>query len=347
MKIDEALCFDDVLLAPRYYDGKSRSEVDLSTIVSGLNLSLPVVSANMPSVTGPKMAWELSRAGGLGILDRMGTLEHQIESLIEFGELKNSLDESNRLIGASIGIGEDAMKNAKALIEQGANLICIDVAHAAQPAVIQLYEKFREKYPKFPLIIGNFAVPPFHLSQFDLIQPWQNDKFLTLKVGVGGGSQCITRIQTGCGLPTLQSVFEFAEKWEGKIIADGGIKNSGDIVKALAAGSSAVMLGSLLSGHEESPGPVIKVKGEKYKVYRGNASFGTKAGQTNRVSHVEGEESLVPFRGPVAKTLKQLSEGMRSGFSYCGAKKLSVLQLNASFMKISSMGHHESKPHGA
>lgn len=335
-----ALCFDDVLLVPQYFDKKSRKEVDLSTNISGIKLKLPIISANMPSVTGAKMAFELSKVGGLGILDRMIPLLEQVEEIINFYKYINSGFDfpCDPVIGASIGIGETDLSRAKALIEQGAKIICIDVAHADQKQTITTYLKFREKYPDFPLIIGNYATP-FNLT------PFLNDSKLTFKVGVGGGSHCTTRIETGCGLPTFASGELFSKDNRIKFILDGGIKSPGDIVKSLAVGASAVMLGSLLAGHEECPGNVIKQNGKLYKIYRGNASFGTKI-ETGNTEHVEGEESLVLYRGKVYKTLARLEQGIRSGMSYCGSENLHQLVSKSQFVEISSAGYHESKPHG-
>ena len=340
MTFEKALCFDDVLLMPQYFEKKSRKEVDLSTEISGIKLKIPIISANMPSVTGASMALELSKVGGLGILDRMIPLEEQIEEIIKFNKYTNSSFDfpCDPVIGASIGINKRDLQNARALIQQGAKIICIDVAHADQRQTKEIYFLFRERYPDFPLIIGNYATP-FNLEYF------RDDSKLTFKVGIGGGSHCTTRIETGCGLPTFASGQLFSEE-SFNFILDGGIKSSGDIVKSLALGAKAVMLGSLLSGHKECPGNVIKQNGKLYKIYRGNASFGVKASIGN-VEHVEGEESLVPYKGEVAKTLAKLEQGIRSGMSYCGSESLSQLLLKCKFVEISSGGHHESKPHGA
>lgn len=333
---ESALSFDDVLLAPKFFGGRSRKEVDLSTTVAGLKLKLPIISANMPSVTGENMALAISRAGGLGILDRMG--EPKYEELERFKRRY-----SNDKIGASIGIGDSAIAEAASYIELGVDIICIDVAHGNQFQTRQIYNDFRKKYKTFPLIVGNFAgIPPF--------PEMLDDYYTAIKMGIGGGSVCTTRIQTGCGMPTFQSLIGM-RSWIGNgvgIIADGGIKNSGDIVKSLAAGAKAVMIGSLFAGTSESPGPIIKddKTGRKFKVYRGNASYGTKIGASMTSEFIEGAETLIPYKGSVVQIVKQLEDGMRSGMTYCGAVTLESLKDNAEFIKISQAGHRESLPHG-
>lgn len=331
---ESALSFDDVLLAPKYFSGRSRKEVDLSTTVAGLKLKLPIISANMSSVSGMEMCLAISKLGGLGILDRMVGAKF---STVENFKYENP----NEKIGASIGIGEDAVDEAEEYIDRGVDIICIDVAHGNQQQTRKIYEKFRTKYEKFPLIVGNFATMPFN----DVL----GDLYTAIKVGIGGGSVCTTRIQTGCGMPTFQSLLDTRLISGPTLIADGGIKNSGDIVKSLAVGASAVMIGSLFAGTSESPGPIIKddKTGRKFKVYRGNASYGTKAASSMTSEFIEGAETLIPYKGSVVQIVKQLEDGIRSGMTYCGAINLDSLRRNAEFIKISQAGHRESLPHGA
>lgn len=326
-----ALSFDDVLLIPARYSGNSRKDVDLSTQIAGIKLSLPIISANMPGVTGFEMATVMHEMGGLGIIDRI--TEHSPK---EFEEWKKS--HPSYKIGASIGIGEDAISKAKELVSVGVDLICIDVAHANQRRTYEVYDKFRSTIGKFPLIIGNWATPGWD-REFD------KDEFLAMKIGIGGGSVCTTRVQTGCGMPTLQSVLDCSET-SLSIIADGGIKNSGDIVKSLAAGAHAVMIGGLLAGTDEAPGQIVSVNGKLFKVYRGNASAGAKAGAGLSSEFIEGAETLVPLKGSARKVLKSLEDGIRSGFSYCGSMNLRDLHEHAEFIRITPAGYRESLPHG-
>ena len=323
-----ALCFDDVLLVPKFFKGESRKDVDISTSISGVNLKLPIISANMPGVTGAEMIELMHSVGGLGILDRM--IPFQDQFLILKSLPKNTLK------GASVGIDGGWYDHAAALIYNGANIICIDVAHAAQKKTKSVIEEFVKNFPGFPLIVGNYSNTKF-------CPPCG---FYTAKIGIGGGSVCTTRIETGCGLPTLQSILDCDGVRD--IIADGGIKSSGDIVKSLAAGANAVMIGSLLAGTDEAPGQILKDgrTGQKYKVYRGNASFGTKKESGQEVKHIEGTEALVPYKGSAVDVLSKLEAGIRSGMSYCGALNLRELKNNAEFVKISAAGMRESNPHG-
>lgn len=324
-----ALCFDDVLLVPKTFNKKSRNEVDISTTICGLRLSIPIISSNMPSVTGADMCIALGNMGGLGILHRMDTPENQFDSL------RNARKNTSGLIGASIGIGDSWKEMSTKFIELGADVICIDVAHGDQLEVYSVCEAFRKTFGTFPLIVGNFASSPARL----------HSENTCLKIGVGGGSACSTRIQTGCGVPTLQSVLDVCAHYEG--IADGGIKTSGDIVKSLAAGANAVMLGSLLAGTYEAPGEPIKGKdGKIYKIYRGNASYGSKKNYFGKAEYIEGAETLIEHKGSVEKVIKGLCEGIRSGLSYCGSSNIKELQTKAEFIKITQAGYKESIPHG-
>lgn len=336
MKIREemALSFDDVLLVPRHYPGKSRKDVDLTTHVAGLKLRLPIISANMPGVTGFAMAKVMAEMGGLGIIDRI--VDH------DFVDFSNWKDENpTLLIGASIGIDINCIGRAQRLIQCGVDLICIDVAHADQKQTYDVVQNFRKKFPSFPLMIGNIAQP-------EMIENLRAPN-TAFKVGIGGGSVCTTRIQTGCGMPTLQSVLDcrLPNKAFIHIVADGGIKNSGDIVKSLAAGADAVMIGSLLAGTDEAPGQLINANGKTYKVYRGSASAGAKAGAGLTSEFIEGAETLVPAKGNAMKVLKSLEDGIRSGMSYCGSMSLQELKLYSEFVRITPAGFRESQPHGA
>lgn len=355
IKEEQSLSFDDVLLSPKFFNGESRSQIDISTKIDKLELKIPIIAANMPSVCETDMAVKMGEMGGLGIIHRMQSIESQAEMV---SEAKNKIASSGIdtvNVGAAIGIGSDWEERAKTLIDAGANLICIDVAHGAQKNVLEVSKKFNIAFSNITLMVGNFANPE---STVDIL-PFAN----SIKVGVGGGSLCSTRTQTGCGSPTLQSVIDFTRypKHSDKglyppplmlckdkfLIADGGIKTSGDIVKSLAAGACAVMLGSLLAGTAEAPGDVIKgPDGERYKIYRGSASYAAKKKHFGKADYIEGEETLVSYKGRVEKVVNRLCDGVRSGLSYCGSANLSELKKNAEFIRISQAGFRESKPHG-
>lgn len=334
---DVALSFDDVLLKPKYSNCSSRNFVSLQTKIAGIPLKIPIIAANMPSVCEGRMATALGMMGGLGIIHRMQSIESQ--SLMVYNcHSRLTLSSDRGYVGAAIGIGDDWLERSKEVIKAHADIICLDVAHGHQESVYKIYQQFLKEFPGVPLIIGNIATA-------DAAEYFAGDS--VLKVGVGGGSMCTTRIKTGCGVPTFQSVVDIAKEVPNDIIGDGGIKNSGDIVKCLAAGAKAVMLGNLLAGTDESPGEIIKgIDGRKYKIYRGAASYGAKKEFFGHAEYVEGEETLVPYKGPVEKIILSLCEGIRSGFTYCGSTSLKELQIRSEFVRITSAGMLESKAHG-
>ena len=337
------LCFDDILLVPKRFDHQSRDNISLATTIAGMKLELPIISANMPSVTETQMSVELGKLGGLGII-------HRMQSVFEQTKMITEVVKTGVKVGGAIGIGNDAKERAEALVDAGVNVICIDVAHGDQLKVLEVAMSFKREFGDFPLIIGNFAtsdsVRGFHKTLID-----EGFQKVAYKLGVGSGAMCTTRVKTGCGVPTLASILDVVQlktTWPDlDIIADGGIKNSGDIVKSLAAGANTCMLGNLISGTDECPGVVIKDKqGRMCKVYRGAASYAEKRDFFGKSEYIEGEETLVDYKGPVKKVVQRICEGIKSGFSYCGSVNLKELQRKAEFIKISPAGHRESLPHG-
>ena len=262
-----------------------------------------------------------------------------------------TVDKKDRLmVGAAIGVKQDSIKRTEALIKAGVDVIVIDIAHGHSDLAIEILKKVKTKFPNIHVIAGNVATSD---GVKDLIKAGAD----CVKVGVGPGSACTTRIVTGSGYPQLSAIMncaEEADKFNIPIIADGGIRFPGDITKAIAAGASTVMLGSLLAGTDESPGfPLIK-NGKKFKVYRGMASYGARLGryakQNNNENNVldytpEGVEALVPYKGSVTEVIKQLLGGLRSGISYCGATSILELRGKAQFVRITQAGVKESHPH--
>lgn len=254
-------------------------------------------------------------------------------------------------VGAAVGVRGDYLERAEALVEEGVDLLVVDVAHGHSEAVLRAVRTLRRRFPDVPIVAGNVATAE---GAVDLIEAGAD----AVKVGVGPGSTCTTRVVTGAGVPQLSAVLECARAARPRgvpIIADGGIRNSGDITKALAAGASAVMLGNLLAGTEESPGATVIRNGRQYKTYRGMASLWATARRRSLDSPVdeedigqivaEGVEALVPYRGKVADVLRQLVGGLRSGMSYCGARTIPELWENARFVRITPAGLRESLPH--
>lgn len=330
------LSFDDVLVPPRKSNIRHRSEIDLSTTISGVPLDVPIVSANMSSVTGIDMCVALADFGGLGILHRMMPISEIQSSCREIGR------QTDRPFGFSFGIGNEWEKQVEAGIENGAHIACLDVAHAHSVHVLKVVRLFVNRWDRFPLIVGNIATAEAAKDFQELIDHYP----ISLKVGIGGGSLCTTRIMTGCGLPTLQSILDVIPNTSGDVIADGGIKNSGDIVKSLVAGADAVMLGSLLAGTKQTPGEVVGHGQELFKVYRGSASFGDKKMRGEDTINIEGAEALIPFKNKdVASVLSRICDGIRSGLSYIGARNLIEARGKGTLVQISPNGLKESNPH--
>lgn len=341
MKVKKAYSFDDVLLVPKFSTLNSRAEADLSTTIAGVELKIPIIAANMSSVCGAQMAETLGKLGGLGIVHRMCSVEEQAAMV------KTAKGDGSYPVGFSIGVGDDWRDRMDACKEH-ASIVCVDVAHGNHKRVINLLSEYFGSYGGFPIIIGQIAN---YRAAANIIAcvPTEHMATVALKTSIGGGSLCTTRIQTGFGVPTLQAVDDIRSSltYEVAIIADGGIKNSGDIVKSLAAGANAVMLGGLLAGTDEAPGTIIEGKGGSlFKAYRGSASYSDKILRGERARNIEGEDVLVPCRGPVEGVVNGLLDGVRSGFSYGGAHNITELQKKAEWIEVSAAGHRESLPHG-
>lgn len=340
-----ALSFDDVLLVPQHNTIVSRKDVDTSTKLSKhLTLKIPVISSCMDTVTGPAMAIAMWKAGGLGILHRYNTIPAQCQM---FREVRAAAADCS----IAVGISGDYKDRTKSLAELGATNFCFDVAHGDCDMMEDAIKWLRTELGKdYTIIAGNVATG---IGAMRLIDAGAN----AIRVGIGGGSLCTTRIMTGHGVPTLQSVMEcydylFYHRYNLRndvcLIADGGIKNSGDIAKSIAAGAGAVILGQLLAGTDEAPGDVIEISGKFYKKYRGMSSFGAQADwRPDKKKEIvpEGEDTILPYKGGVEEMLYQLVGGLRSGMTYSNASTLKDLKKNAEFVHITSAGWAESKPH--
>jgi IMP dehydrogenase len=290
----------------------------------------------------------------LPLVDSEGVLR----GLITVKDIMKKRDYPNRatdvrgrlLCGAAIGVGAQALARLEPLAEKGVDLVVIDTAHGHTASVLATVERVKTIHPNLPLVAGNVVTAE---GTRDLIAAGAD----TVKVGVGAGSICTTRIVTGAGMPQITAIQACAEEAHGHgvtVIADGGIKYSGDITKALAAGADAVMLGSLLAGLEESPGELVIYEGRRFKEYRGMGSLGAmkglardrySSGETEGKQVPEGIEGQVPYKGPLAEYVLQLMGGLRSGMGYVGARSLAELRENAQFVRISHAGLIESHPH--
>ena len=472
MNIKEGLTFDDVLLVPKHSSIVSRSQTSLKTRLSrNINLNIPIISANMDTVTESSMAIALAREGGIGIIHRFMTIQDQVDEVLRvkrsesvmieqpytipidstikqakkmmqgygvsgllvekdkklvgivtkrdilfeknfennvsevmskdvvFAELGTTIDEAKEILhknkieklpiidkdehivglitskdilkmeqypnaskdkkghlmaGAAVGVKGDYLERTEALLEAGADVIVVDIAHGHSENAINCVRQIKKAFKNCELIAGNVATGN---GAEDLIKAGVD----AVKIGVGSGSICITRVITGSGVPQLTAIVDSvqtANNYDVPVISDGGIRNSGDVTKALAAGSSSIMIGSLLGGTDESPGKTLVKNGKKYKIYRGMASFYASLGRRYREEGAqvvdsddlndyvpEGVEAMVQYKGSVVEIVRQLVGGLRSGLSYCGAKNISEMQKNAEFIRITSAGYIESQPH--
>ncbi len=344
MNIVDGLTFDDVLLIPEHSDISSRSEDNINTGVNlgkGITLPGPFISANMKTITGPELATEMY-SYGLGILHRFDSLDNQIEnfkttkSLVGYAIGLPSVGGGDYCAGVSVGV--NSKDDADFLIDSTeAKIVCIDVAHGDHAKTIAMTKHISTKYPNVLLIAGNVATG-------DGARRLAGSGADVIKVGVGPGSLCTTRVETGNGVPQLTALYDVYNSLFNvrtgydkiKIIADGGIKHPGDVVKALCF-SHAVMLGSVLAGTEETPGEVFTLNDQKWKKYAGSS--------THKTSRIEGVEGLVPYKGPVKNVLRRFKEGLVSGMSYQGVRTLDELRENPRFVRITSAGLRESHAH--
>ena len=344
--IKEALTFDDVLLTPKYSEILP-SEVTTNTSLSkNLNLKIPIISSAMDTVTESKMAIAIAKAGGIGVIHRNLDIKSQISEI-------NKVKSKKLLIGAAVGAGPLEYKRAEAILKANVDLIVVDTAHGHTKKVGEIIRKIKKlKSKKTTLCAGNIATT-------------EAAKFLiklgaeVIKVGIGPGSICTTRLVAGIGVPQLSAILA-VRKGVGRkkvsIIADGGIKFSGDISKALAAGADAVMIGSLFAGTNESPGKIIKKNGKLFKSFRGMGSIGamnkgsadryfqTKQKDTSKYVP-EGVEGLVKYKGSVEKIIYRLIGGLKSSMGYLGKKKIINLRNKPKFVKITKAGFYESMVH--
>ena len=338
---EPAYSFDDVLLVPKHSKIASRQDVDLSTKLGDMKLTLPMLSANMDSITEGGMAIAMGKAGGAGVL-------HRFASASDVTNWLRSCSEANVPGIVSVGTHiEQAILLVGHVYSHTLDAVCVDVAHGDHIKAVGVVKELRSRYPNLDIIAGNIAT---RHAAANLVGAGAN----ILKVGIGPGSVCSTRVVTGHGVPQLTAIMDVAEwrysmdKHTAKIdiIADGGIRYPGDIVKALAAGADAVMLGSLLAGTDEAAGERIVEHGMAYKTYRGMASREVQTEKKNgRVPRVEGVSAKVPYRGPVRDTLDNLEAGIRSGLSYSGANTLDELREVAEFVVVTGNTLRESHPH--
>ncbi|RKT53825.1 IMP dehydrogenase [Saccharothrix australiensis] len=360
-RLRTGLSFDDVLLVPQRSPVRSRAEVDTAVeLPRGVRLAIPVISANTQWCTGGALAAAMARCGGLGFVHRMQTVAQQTghvaaakHAVVGPDAARAALDRAGRpLVGAATGVAGDFVERAAALVDSGADALLVDVAHGHSDHAIEAVAKLRSAHPDVLLVAGNVATDE---GVRDLAAAGAD----VVKVGIGPGGVCTTRLVAGSGVPQLTAVLDCAEAAEEAgcaIIADGGVRTAGDIAKALAAGASAVMLGSLLAGCDESEALPVERDGVRSKSSRGFATLGmantlrTAAGERLTAADVadyvpEGVEATFPRTGSAAATLRQLVGGLQSAMSYSGAHDVARFQERARFIRVTPAGRAENRPH--
>lgn len=354
----DALTFDDVLLVPQYSE-ITPDMADVSTkLTNTFKMNVPFLSAAMDTVSEHKLVTALALAGGLGVIHKNMSIADQAKEVemvknYEFDNEKYKrvlIDKKGRLcVGAAIGVTADMMDRVHALMDAGVDVFVLDSAHGDSKNIINAIKNLRLEYPSMELIAGNVAT---YEGALDLMKAGAS----AVKVGMGPGSICTTRIIAGIGVPQLQAVMDCArasKEMNIPIIADGGIKYSGDVVKALAAGANTVMLGGLFATCEEAPGDIYESNGKKYRTYRGMGSIEAMAkGSTDRYFQTghkkfvaEGVQGIVEVKTTVGELVFQLIGGLKAGMGYCGSKDIPTLQEKGTFIKITNNALLESHPH--
>jgi len=341
MKIRECLTFDDVLLEPRFSSVLPDQVITESNLTNRIKLSVPILSAAMDTVTESSMAVRMAERGGVGVIHKNMTPSEQATQV-------KMVKGRGHIVGAAVGTSPDTLERARGLVDSGVDFLCLDTAHGHSQRVADTFKLLRKELGESTdIIVGNAATA-------------EGARFLcnlgvdAVKVGIGGGSICTTRIVSGVGVPQFTAicdVVEVCDEYDVPVIADGGIRTSGDIVKALAAGASSVMVGRLLAGTESAPGRTYEENGEYYKEYRGMGSkkamirgSADRYGQTNKLTE-EGVVSRIRQSGSVYEIVDQLVGGIKAGMGYLGAGDITSLQSRASFVRITNAGWRESNVH--
>ncbi|MEF8915812.1 guanosine monophosphate reductase, partial [Natronomonas sp.] len=339
MPYETGLSYDDVLLVPQRSPVDSRDDIDLSTeLANGLELAIPVTTAAMDSVTEAEMARAVAQRGGLGVVHRFLSVERQ-------ADMVESVADDGLTVAAAVGIAEDYVERARAIVDAGADMIVLDVAHGHMERTIEATAELAEAFPETPICSGNVVTRE---GVEDLAAAGAD----CIKVGVGPGSHCTTREVTGFGMPQFTAVERCtseAQNHDVTVIADGGIRTSGDAVKALLGGADAVMMGGFFAGCDEAPGEIVEFDGTEYKRTRGMSTAAAAEDREDKdvdIEADEGVESLTEYAGPVGPRLREFTAGIRSGFSYAGAHDLATARENAEFVEVNATTNGRNGAHG-
>jgi len=333
---DRALTYDDIQLVPAYSDIESRKTIDLTTdLTNNYKIMVPLIASPMDTVCDSEMAITMMDLGGVGCIHRFMSIEEQAQEVHKVF-LHNANNAVDLPVMAAVGANGDYLERTQELVKSGVNIVLIDVAHGYHKFVKDAIEKIKSNFPMVDVIAGNIA----NAEAAEALQNWGAD---ALRVGIGGGSLCTTRIKTGFGVPNVTSLEDVVSVAKVPVIACGGIRNSGDIAKALAVGADSVILGSLLAGTKEAPGAIIEKSNGLYKRYRGAASLETKSIHGQETRNVEGESTVVPFKGGAKFIVEGLMDGLRSALSYAGAR--SIKEFNPEYVVVTAAGMNEARPH--
>ena len=340
--------YDDINIIPKYSEIEHRDKINISTrFTKKTLLNIPIVSSPMDTITELDMAREMMEWGGVGVVHRFMSIEEQAELMnklcympgSEHVILKNDLPRC-----AAIGVKDDYLERAEELVQNGCNVLLIDVAHGHHKLVGEAIDELKTRLSSVEVIAGSVATG----EACEYLCEKGAD---SIRVGIGNGSLCETRIRTGVGIPQVSALLEcvaIADTYSVPVIADGGIRNIGDVCKGLACGADSIMLGSLLSGTKESPGEIEKVgkwpNEQLYKKYRGSASLDSKKSRGDK-KNVEGNHKVIPYKGKVKRIINDIREGLRSSFSYVGANNLSEFHSKVELIQVTRAGNIEGQPH--
>jgi len=336
--IKKGFTFDDVTIVPEYNKILSRKEVDFKTRVTRNHyINVPLIAANMDTICEAEMAIALGKLGGLGVIHRFMSIEEQAKQVTE-------VKSHGLLCAAAIGV-KDARERAEALVNAGLEILVIDIAHGHSKYAGKTLDYLKETYPHVDVMAGNIATK-------DAAKYFLSKGADAVKVGVGPGSLCTTRIMTGAGVPQLTAIMDVYEETKGEIpiCADGGIKKPADIVKALGAGADTIMSGYIFAGTDETPGEIVEQNGKKFKLYRGSASYDVAVKKAEldgekdkKIINIEGEKTLVPYKGPISPIIEEYLGALASGMTYIGAGNMKKLIGKADFIENTHSGIKEGE----
>jgi IMP dehydrogenase len=339
--VGKGFSFDDLLILPKYNKILSRREVNLRTKVTRNHyIDIPLVAANMDTICESEMAIALGKLGGLGVIHRFMTAEEEAKEV-------EKVKKEKLLAAAAIGV-KDVENRADALVKAGVDIIVIDIAHGHSKYAGKTLEYLKSKYPQVDVMAGNIATK-------DAAEYFLSKGADAVKVGIGPGSLCTTRLMTGAGVPQVTAIMDVYEATKGEIpiCADGGIKKPADVVKAIGAGADTVMMGYVFAGTKETPGEIIKKSGKEFKVYQGSASYDVSLKKKEidkekdkSIISVEGEKTIILYKGPIEPVIKKFLGSLASGMTYIGARAMKNIIGKADFLEISNLGLEESRANG-